>query len=1300
MRDLNNNTENYYLKDTALVDKANDAFHHEDYVKNLKRIILEHEPPYNIALIGKWGVGKSSIINLLKEELKGKPEIVTHEINAWKYENDSLKKAFLKNLYRNFNPDTEASLFTVFAESLRKITGSVKQETKTLSPWQALKTIFPILSVLFVICLLSSIVVLLLLYAWDGIHAIFSSNSFSENAKDTYSIFKENIWIAIIIGPLYKILQDLVKSAIQRKHSEVHLIKPIETADEYEDLFKKEIEMYKTRYPQFKKLVVIVDDLDRLTTKKVVAALDAIKAFVEINECIFIVTCDDNILINALEKEKLNKSLDVDGELFLDKLFHFRISLPPIIERDMSEFAATITKQQAPSLVEACNGHFEEIIDILIHADVSTPRQVKKIMNTFANNILIARARESDGRKLEEKLLTNDRGLRYLAKLSVIQSDYNDVYGELIKDFSYFEDLLAFYQSGNFDDLDINPSVKKFFNYQNTNFQIKPHFEGLVNFLSRTQHITVDNVAPFIYLGQDIIGLNAGDEKQRMILQSLTSGNEKPILEMLNESNKKTYLIHAIIEVIKQASQKDIPSVIKASVPLINYITVDRREFANMISQRLNTVNLNQIRFWQVEPKDMLLVYRSADNKNGIEQGILTVLDELFTKSDNWKNIQGKEMSTEDFTNKITDILEMLFDVEEDLPLSVKTKMKKFLTDMNDEYNFYGFENIHGIYLNNQRLFSDYFGIPFYKQLVSDMEIAGEKQLAVEIQTFKELAPIIREQDSSIFIQSVPAVISSIDVNNVLRTLELLPPIMNNIDEDSASSIVEAVTYYTFEKEEADKVMKILQNLPLNLYFTDDLVERFDEFILKHLAKDNVDNLTELINLVEFAMNRNKVKFDVFIKVFEFVLENIFEKPENDVIFERLNKFFTEKQRTILFDKLKTPALFASYEAASFERVYVLYSNLIKYEENSPFIQVTMKRGIEEFRQNRWNQNINWANDFISLFSIVANIVDDEDMRSFISILEGPLTQHNRSEMAIMALRCIGKYVPEDKVTQLRTYSINNAITDTSKMDALDFLKSTRKHASNENGNLSEYAEFLVENFSLKVELFLSELDSNFSVISKDKVVKLISLAAGLNKEILNLKLPKIHHSIEKFYLGMDEKQREDILFELIKKEVDAVLLDNILLESLDSKNRTLLLNGSLASEAAKEKECRIVLLKLCSPSQNTIDKTRLIIMLADMLRENNDDDYIIQMCDILLDQYMDFRFYQEKRRISEQIIFAFRSVNISAKIKLLEVGKTFLLRDVFEGALKDDILSNEEAELVSKTFNIRKKIGVLRKIK
>ncbi|MGR5952574.1 P-loop NTPase fold protein [Bacillus paranthracis] len=104
---------------------------------------------------------------------------------------------------------------------------------------------------------------------------------------------------------------------MQRKTANVQLVKPVETADEYEELFKEEIEKYKKKNSRFQKLIVIVDDLDRLSPRKVVDALDAIKAFVDVDECIFIVACDENILIQALEKEKLNKSAEhIDGELF------------------------------------------------------------------------------------------------------------------------------------------------------------------------------------------------------------------------------------------------------------------------------------------------------------------------------------------------------------------------------------------------------------------------------------------------------------------------------------------------------------------------------------------------------------------------------------------------------------------------------------------------------------------------------------------------------------------------------------------------------------------------------------------------------------------------------------------------------------------------------------------------------------------------------------------------------------------------------------------------------------------------
>ena len=73
---------NLFIKDSAINKKENDEFSYVDYVENLRRMIEENTPPFNIAIIGKWGVGKSSIINLLKRELEGKNEYVIQDINV------------------------------------------------------------------------------------------------------------------------------------------------------------------------------------------------------------------------------------------------------------------------------------------------------------------------------------------------------------------------------------------------------------------------------------------------------------------------------------------------------------------------------------------------------------------------------------------------------------------------------------------------------------------------------------------------------------------------------------------------------------------------------------------------------------------------------------------------------------------------------------------------------------------------------------------------------------------------------------------------------------------------------------------------------------------------------------------------------------------------------------------------------------------------------------------------------------------------------------------------------------------
>ena len=166
------------------------------------------------------------------------------------------------------------------------------------------------------------------------------------------------------------------------------------------------------------KIITVIDDLDRLSINKIVEALDALKAFVGFPGCIFVVPFDDEIIKQALDKRRANEFNDrdrdevVESELILDKLFQFKVYLPPLLDFDIQDYALSLAKQEIPDFLnEYCNEELMEkvIRRVLIHPSVSTPRQVKKLLNSFVNNYMVAFAREQSG-KIEKGLLTSENG--------------------------------------------------------------------------------------------------------------------------------------------------------------------------------------------------------------------------------------------------------------------------------------------------------------------------------------------------------------------------------------------------------------------------------------------------------------------------------------------------------------------------------------------------------------------------------------------------------------------------------------------------------------------------------------------------------------------------------------------------------------------------------------------------------------------------------------------------------------------------------------------------------------------------
>ena len=177
-----NKKKNYYVMDECLAKRDMDQFGHKEIADNIINLIKNdtYQAPYNIALIGKWGLGKSSILKMMEEGLKNSNKnIKVISINAWKYERESLKKLFLKNIYEEVSEE-KIDFIEQLENTLKKIfTNSQKQKTSVTEK-----------IIIFLKIMLYFIISLVISFAWQFFHYI-------ANGGNITLLFEHNIWFLI-----------------------------------------------------------------------------------------------------------------------------------------------------------------------------------------------------------------------------------------------------------------------------------------------------------------------------------------------------------------------------------------------------------------------------------------------------------------------------------------------------------------------------------------------------------------------------------------------------------------------------------------------------------------------------------------------------------------------------------------------------------------------------------------------------------------------------------------------------------------------------------------------------------------------------------------------------------------------------------------------------------------------------------------------------------------------------------------------------------------------------------------------
>ncbi|MEZ4701535.1 MAG: SUMF1/EgtB/PvdO family nonheme iron enzyme [Rhodothermales bacterium] len=210
-----------------------------------------------------------------------------------------------------------------------------------------------------------------------------------------------------------------VRRARQTVHRE-HIQSLEQFQDEFEQLIRKVLTWHGRR------LVVFIDDLDRCLPEKAIEVLEAIKLFMDVEGCIFVLGLDRDVIARGIEMKYRERGADdrqfaIDGASYLEKIIQVPFRIPPIEPGVMGSFV----RNMMPEPLSACG-------DIFAAGMGESPRQVKRTVNTF---LLLWKLASRAG-----------LGAVRLAKIVAIQQIEPELYEQLRRMPHLMRDLEAYYR--------------------------------------------------------------------------------------------------------------------------------------------------------------------------------------------------------------------------------------------------------------------------------------------------------------------------------------------------------------------------------------------------------------------------------------------------------------------------------------------------------------------------------------------------------------------------------------------------------------------------------------------------------------------------------------------------------------------------------------------------------------------------------------------------------------------------------------------------------------------------------------
>lgn len=379
--------------DFPISNVADDLLGFDVYVEALGDFILTCETPMTVAIQGDWGSGKTSLMNLIRKHLLEPAEksdlprkkIKCIWINTWRFSQFDMGSELPFSVISLFSRELtqDESLASDVLRTLREL--SLRRVAKATATGATLLTTA--------------------LVAGRG-SAEALANSFGGDA---------GLDVSQRIADMRDNLQKLVIDA---------------RAKENVDRF-----------------VVFIDDIDRLVPERAVEMLEALKVFLELDGCVFVLACDYHVISRGLRVKFGADSNDLKGKRFFDKIIQLPFSMP-VGQMEVSDYLRNRLRTCGVELPEDDGNAISVYEGLLAHSVGFNPRGLKRLTNCLQVLRLVAERKgiladaQREGSKSERE--------RALFAALCLQTAFEPLYMALMEVASWehidFQDLINLLQ--------------------------------------------------------------------------------------------------------------------------------------------------------------------------------------------------------------------------------------------------------------------------------------------------------------------------------------------------------------------------------------------------------------------------------------------------------------------------------------------------------------------------------------------------------------------------------------------------------------------------------------------------------------------------------------------------------------------------------------------------------------------------------------------------------------------------------------------------------------------------------------